>query len=107
MYTRDGAGIRRGKPPHCCLRSCPLRMTSSGSLPKLPAQTEIPRPVLNRLFIVIGALAILAIAAAFAVPRFIQWGDYRDRMQAIASEVLGAPVEIVGDIEFALLPQPQ
>lgn len=63
--------------------------------------------MLNRLYIVIGVLAILAIAAAFLVPRFIQWGDYRDRMQLIASEVLGAPVEIVGDIEFSLLPQPQ
>jgi hypothetical protein len=62
--------------------------------------------VLNRLYIVIGVLAILAIGAAFLVPRFIQWGDYRDRMQAISSEVLGAPVEIVGDIEFSLLPQP-
>jgi uncharacterized protein involved in outer membrane biogenesis len=63
--------------------------------------------VLNRLYIVIGLLAILAISAAFIVPRFVQWGDYRERMQAIGSEVLGAPVEIVGDIEFALLPQPR
>jgi hypothetical protein len=63
--------------------------------------------LLNRLYIVIGVLAILVIAAAFIVPRFIQWGDYRGRMQAIASETLGAPVEIVGDIEFSLLPQPQ
>lgn len=63
--------------------------------------------MLNRLYIVIGVLAILAIAAAFVVPRFIQWGDYRDRMQAIAGEVLGAPVEIVGEIEFSLLPQPR
>ena len=63
--------------------------------------------MLNRLFIAIGVLAILAIAAAFVVPRFIQWGDYRDRMQAIAGEVLGAPVEIAGDIQFSLLPQPQ
>lgn len=63
--------------------------------------------MLNRLYIVIGVLAILAIAAAYLVPRFIQWGDYRDRMQAVASEVLGAPVEITGDIEFTLLPQPQ
>ena len=62
--------------------------------------------MLNRLFIVIGVLAILAIGAAFVVPRFIQWGDYRDRMQSIAGEALGAPVEIVGDIEFSLLPQP-
>jgi hypothetical protein len=63
--------------------------------------------VLNRLYIVIGLLAILAISAAFIIPRFVQWGDYRERMQAIGNEVLGAPVEIVGDIEFSLLPQPR
>lgn len=63
--------------------------------------------MLNRLYIVIGALAIFALAAAFIVPRFIQWGDYRDRMQVIAAEALGAPVEIIGDIEFSLLPQPR
>lgn len=63
--------------------------------------------MLNRLFIVVGALAILAIAAAFVVPRFIEWGDYRDRLQLIAADVLDAPVEIAGDVEFALLPQPR
>lgn len=62
--------------------------------------------MLNRLYIVIGILAILAISAAFVVPRFIQWGDYRGRMEAIAGEVLGAEVEIAGDIAFSLLPQP-
>jgi uncharacterized protein involved in outer membrane biogenesis len=63
--------------------------------------------VLNRLFIVIGVLAILAIGAAFVVPGLISCGDYRERMQAIAGEVLGTDVEIVGDIQFSLLPQPQ
>jgi len=63
--------------------------------------------VLNRLYIVVGLLAITVIAAAFIVPRFIEWGDYRDRMQEVASEVFGAPVEITGEIEFSLLPQPQ
>lgn len=63
--------------------------------------------MLNRLFIVIGVLAILAIAAAFIVPRFLDGEFYRARMQAIAGEALGAPVEIVGDIQFSLLPQPQ
>jgi hypothetical protein len=63
--------------------------------------------VLNRLFIIVGLIAILALAAAFIVPGYIQWGDYRGRMEEIASETFGAPVEITGDIEFSLLPQPQ
>jgi hypothetical protein len=62
--------------------------------------------LLNRLYIVIGLLAILLISAAFVVPRFIEWSDYRERMQAIAAEVFGAPVLITGEIEFSLLPQP-
>lgn len=63
--------------------------------------------MLNRLYIVVGVIAILALAAAFVVPAFIPWGDYRDRMAAIASEVLGEPVSIAGDIHFSLLPQPK
>lgn len=63
--------------------------------------------MLNRLYIVVGVIAILALAAAFVVPAFIPWGDYRDRMAAIASEVLGEPVSIAGDIHFSLLPQPR
>src|SRR5690606_1267593 len=63
--------------------------------------------VLNRLYIVIGVVAILAIAAAFIVPNFIPWVEYRDRMEAMAGEALGAPVTIAGEIRFSLLPQPK
>ncbi len=63
--------------------------------------------MLNRLFIIVGVIAILAIAAAFVVPSFIPWGEYRDRLAAIAGEVLGEPVRIEGDIAFTLLPQPK
>lgn len=63
--------------------------------------------MLNRLFIIVGVVAILAIAAAFVVPSFIPWGQYRDRLAAIASEALGTPVRIDGDVSFTLLPQPQ
>lgn len=63
--------------------------------------------MLNRLFIIVGLIAILALAAAFILPGFIPWGDYRDRLEAIASETLGTPVAITGDIKFSLLPQPQ
>lgn len=63
--------------------------------------------MLNRLFIIVGTLAILLLAAAFVVPSFIPWGQYRDRLAAIAGEVLGAPVRIDGDVSFSLLPQPR
>jgi len=63
--------------------------------------------VLNRLFIVIGVVAILAITAAFVVPSFVPWGEYRDRLAAIAAEVVGQPVRIDGDVSFSLLPQPR
>lgn len=63
--------------------------------------------MLNRIYIVVGLIAILVLAGAFIVPRFVQWGDYRDRMEALASDVLGADVSIRGDIAFSLLPQPR
>jgi hypothetical protein len=63
--------------------------------------------VLNRLFIVLGVLVILAIGAAFVVPRFIQWGDYRGRLQTMAENAFGTEVAIEGDIQLTLLPQPK
>ncbi|MEO6395510.1 MAG: AsmA family protein [Devosia sp.] len=63
--------------------------------------------MLNRLFIAIGVLVILAIGAAFVAPGFIQWGAYRERLETLTSEAFGAPVRINGDIQFSLLPQPQ
>jgi len=63
--------------------------------------------VLNRIYIVVGLVAILALAAAFIVPRFIQWGDYRDRMEVLAEGVFGTEVTIRGGIDFALLPEPR
>lgn len=63
--------------------------------------------MLNRAFIVIGVLAILALAAAFAVPRLMPWNDYRGRIETAASDAVGAPVKIDGDIHFALLPNPR
>ena len=83
-------------------------VTRPDKLPTLPATYgRFLGVVLNRLFIIVGLIAILALAAAFVVPNYIQWGDYRERLQAMAGETLGAPVAITGDIRFALLPQPQ
>jgi len=77
-------------------------------MPKLCARIASERaPVLNRIYIIIGLLLIVVLAGAFVAPRFIHWGDYRGRMEELASTVLGTPVTIRGDIDFSLLPQPR
>ncbi len=63
--------------------------------------------LLNRLFIVVGMLAILLIVAAFAVPAFVDWSAYRLRLEAIASEALGTDVRVHGDFDVRFLPQPR
>lgn len=63
--------------------------------------------MLNRLYIVVGVLAILVLAGGFLIPRFIDWGEYRERIEEIAEENLGADVTIDGEIDFTLLPQPE
>ena len=63
--------------------------------------------MLNRIYIVVGIFAILVLAGAFIAPLFIQWSDYRDRMEVLASNVLGAEVTVRGDISFSLLPSPR
>lgn len=63
--------------------------------------------MLNRIYIVFGILLITVIAAAFLVPRFIDWSDRRVQLEALASEALGTDVTIGGKIGFELLPQPR
>ena len=47
----------------------------------------------------------IAIAAAWFVPRFLDWGQYRTAVEAVASAGLGRPVQIAGPITLSLLPQ--
>lgn len=63
--------------------------------------------LLNRIYIIVGTLAILVLAGAFIAPRVIDWSNYRDRMEELAADVLGTQVTIRGDIDFSLLPQPR
>ncbi|WIJ26534.1 AsmA family protein [Devosia sp. RR2S18] len=76
-------------------------------MPTLRRKIGAKAHVLNRIYIIVGLLAIVVLAGAFLAPRFIQWGDYRTRMEELATGVLGTPVTIRGEIEFSLLPQPQ
>lgn len=63
--------------------------------------------MLNRIYIIVGMLAIIVLSSAFIAPYLIHWADYRSRMEALATGVLGTPVTIRGEIAFALLPQPR
>ncbi|VAW18117.1 hypothetical protein MNBD_ALPHA12-2336 [hydrothermal vent metagenome] len=63
--------------------------------------------MLNRLYIVIGVLAIMVLGAGFVVPRLIDWSQYRDRLETLAAVNLGTDVAIGGEIDLALLPQPR
>lgn len=63
--------------------------------------------MLNRLFIVVGTLAIVVMVAAFIVPRYYDWNPYRARLEAMASEALGTPIQIRGDLKLTILPQPR
>lgn len=63
--------------------------------------------MLNRIYIIVGMLAIIVLAAAFIAPNFVRWSDYRGRMEELATSVLGTPVTVRGEIDFMLLPQPR
>ncbi len=63
--------------------------------------------MLNRLYIVIGTLAILVLGAGFVVPHLIDWSGYRARIETLAEASLGTDVIIGGDIRFTLLPRPR
>jgi hypothetical protein len=54
-------------------------------------------------------LLVLAVAGAglWVGPRFVDWEAWRGRLQDLASERLGRPVALSGDIELSLLPQPE
>ena len=63
--------------------------------------------MLNRLFIVVGVLAIVVIMTAFLAPFFVDWSQYRGRMEMLAAQAMGTDVQISGNINVTLLPQPQ
>jgi len=49
---------------------------------------------------------ILALVAALVGPYFIDWNQFRPQFEAEASQVIGAPVRVAGELEARLLPSP-
>jgi uncharacterized protein involved in outer membrane biogenesis len=61
---------------------------------------------LNNLLLFIGALLVVALAALFAVPHFVDWSIYRGGFETQASKLLGRDVRVGGRVNLRLLPAP-
>ncbi len=57
------------------------------------------------LIALISVLA-LVLAAVLVVPSFIDWNTYKQTVTTQLSDLLGKPVRIDGDVDFAMLPTP-
>lgn len=62
---------------------------------------------MNRLFLLLGSLLLLALTAALIAPRFIDWGNYTDIIEEQASRILGRDVHVSGAVDLRLLPMPR
>jgi hypothetical protein len=49
---------------------------------------------------------ILALVAALIGPYFIDWNQFRPQFEAEATQIIGAPVKVSGDLQARLLPTP-
>ncbi len=61
---------------------------------------------MGRILATFATILILLLAAAFALPAFVDWNSYRSTIEDMASDVLGRKVSIVGNIGIELLPEP-
>jgi len=57
--------------------------------------------------VLVALIAALAGAAAYVLPRWLDWDRHRDTLAQIASERLGRPVTVQGPVTLVLLPQPR
>lgn len=55
----------------------------------------------------VALLLVAALAGAWALPRLIDWNEYRGEFERLATETLGREVRLSGDFEFRLLPDPE
>lgn len=61
---------------------------------------------LGRIFVIVGGLLVLLLTAALVVPPFVDWSGYRAEFEREASQILGRPVHVTGDVSARLLPFP-
>jgi uncharacterized protein involved in outer membrane biogenesis len=61
---------------------------------------------MNNALLYLGGLLVVALAALFAVPHFVDWNGYRGVFEEEASKVLGRDVRVGGAVSVRLLPTP-
>lgn len=61
---------------------------------------------MGRIFVIVGGLLVLLLTAALVVPPFVDWSGYRAEFEREASQILGRPVHVTGDVSARLLPFP-
>ncbi len=61
---------------------------------------------MNNALLYLGGLLIVALAALFAVPHFVDWNSYRGLFEQEASRVLGREVRVGGAVNVRFLPVP-
>lgn len=61
---------------------------------------------MNSILTYIAGLLVVLLFAALVGPGLIDWNQFREEIEAQASEAAGRPVSIDGDIRFRILPAP-
>lgn len=61
---------------------------------------------MNAFLLTVATALALVLTAALAAPLVMDWNAYRAVMEEKASDVLGRPVEIAGDVDVRLVPFP-
>ena len=62
---------------------------------------------MNRLFLTLGILLLMALTTALIAPRFIDWSTYTAVIEEQASRLLGREVHVSGAVDLRFLPMPR
>lgn len=61
---------------------------------------------MNNILLFIGTVLVVALAALFAVPHFVDWSTYRSAFETQAGKLVGRDVRVGGRVSLRLLPTP-
>lgn len=62
---------------------------------------------MKKVLLIAGSIVVALLIAIVVVPSFFDWNTQKERIETAASQALGQPVRIAGDISLSLLPTPR